>query len=315
MKTSQGSESLVSIGLPVYNGERSVGRVLDSLLRQDYENIELIISDNASTDKTEEICRSYAAKDPRVRYHRNETNLGQKHNFQYVIKASSGRYFMWAAHDDLWEPGFVSKLMEAFEASDDVLLSCCDYDVLYHQSGRFEPHGMPLPRLSWKQSVFENAVAMLTRPHSPFIYGIFKTEALKSISTIWRKAVFDFGDLVVLNVVTLSGKVNLTEEVLFHSGVKDAERPPVSFSRRRLFGFKFAYGRYYLETSKRIARCERITAKEKARLLLLLTNQVLNLMSGHESLPRILKKSIELEFHCSDFLANRVLSLPKGKIK
>jgi glycosyltransferase involved in cell wall biosynthesis len=75
----------VSIGLPVYNGERFLKEALDSLLAQIYTDFELIISDNASTDQIESICRTYAASDRRIRYYRNKENVGAAHNFNRVL--------------------------------------------------------------------------------------------------------------------------------------------------------------------------------------------------------------------------------------
>lgn len=102
---------LVSIGMPVYNGERYIRQALDSLLAQDYANFELIISDNVSTDGTQGICLEYAARDERIRYYRNETNLGALRNFNRVFELSSGKYFMWAAHDDVWNPAYVQEVL------------------------------------------------------------------------------------------------------------------------------------------------------------------------------------------------------------
>jgi glycosyltransferase involved in cell wall biosynthesis len=103
-----GSKPLVSIGMPVYNGEKYIRQALDSLLAQDYGHFELIISDNASTDGTAEICREYVAKDDRIRYCRNETNLGAVRNFNRVFELSSGKYFMWAATDNMLSSIFIS---------------------------------------------------------------------------------------------------------------------------------------------------------------------------------------------------------------
>jgi glycosyltransferase involved in cell wall biosynthesis len=91
-------EPLVSIGMPVYNGENFLRLALSSLLAQDYPHFELIISDNASDDGTEEICREYQAHDRRIRYLRHRENRGSPWNFAFVAR---GDYFMWAAHDDL----------------------------------------------------------------------------------------------------------------------------------------------------------------------------------------------------------------------
>ncbi|WNC85999.1 glycosyltransferase family 2 protein [Thermosynechococcus sp. QKsg1] len=110
----------VSIGMPVYNGAKFIREALDSLLAQTFTDFELIISDNASTDETEAICREYAAKDKRIRYVRQAQNLGAMANFKYVLDEARGEYFMWAAHDDLWESDY---LMNATSILKDISLS------------------------------------------------------------------------------------------------------------------------------------------------------------------------------------------------
>ena len=107
---------VVSIGMPVYNAERYLARAVDSLLKQDYADFELILSDNASTDGTWTLCREYAERDKRVRIYQNERNRGAVENFKRVCDAARGDYFMWAAADDYWLPGFVSALVKALEA-------------------------------------------------------------------------------------------------------------------------------------------------------------------------------------------------------
>jgi glycosyltransferase involved in cell wall biosynthesis len=104
---------LVSIGIPVYNGEKLLHQALDALLVQTYTNLEFVIVNNASTDRTEEICHQYAAKDPRIRYYRNETNIGVYANFRRVIELSRGAYFMWAAVDDLRAPTVIEDCVKA----------------------------------------------------------------------------------------------------------------------------------------------------------------------------------------------------------
>src|SRR5690242_5362454 len=94
----------VTIGLPVYNGADHLALALDSLLAQDYAAIEVIISDNASTDGTRALCEAYTRRDPRVRYTRNDTNIGPNANFLRVLELASCDHFMWAAHDDVWSP-------------------------------------------------------------------------------------------------------------------------------------------------------------------------------------------------------------------
>jgi len=123
------NEPKINIGLAVYNGENYVRQAIESLLFQTYANLELIISDNASTDKTSDICREYARQDKRVRYYRNDENKGAMWNFARVLDLSTAEYFMWAAHDDFWEPQYVQKCMDAFHRSPQIILagSWCDW--------------------------------------------------------------------------------------------------------------------------------------------------------------------------------------------
>lgn len=105
----------VSIGLPVYNGERYLAKSLDSILAQDFGDFELIISDNASTDATQDICETYIRRDRRITYSRLPENLGAARNYNRVVHMSSGELFKWAAHDDLICPAFLSRCVDAFK--------------------------------------------------------------------------------------------------------------------------------------------------------------------------------------------------------
>ena len=102
---------LVSIGMPVYNGAKFIEVALQSLLDQSYHSIELIISDNCSTDGTQGICERIAERDARVRYIRHAENRGAIENFNYVLAQAKGKYFMWAAYDDQWDKGWVEALV------------------------------------------------------------------------------------------------------------------------------------------------------------------------------------------------------------
>ncbi len=120
----------VSIGVPVYNGERYLPNALTRLLEQDFEDFELIISDNASTDKTAEICRTFAAKDPRIRYFRNDTNIGLAANHNRAFALSTGQFFKWAAHDDDFPRAMLARFVNVFEKSPpyvSVVYSHCEY--------------------------------------------------------------------------------------------------------------------------------------------------------------------------------------------
>jgi Glycosyl transferase family 2 len=112
----------VSIGLPVYNGEKYLAKTLDSILAQTFRVFELIISDNASTDATEAICRRYAAGDPRIRYLRNAENLGAARNYNRVFQLARGEYFKWSGHDDPPAPTFLARCVEVLDRDPEIVL-------------------------------------------------------------------------------------------------------------------------------------------------------------------------------------------------
>ena len=128
---------LVSIGMPVFNAEKYLGDALDSLLQQSFRDFELIISDNASTDRTRQICEKYAASDSRVTYFRLPENLGAIRNFNRVFELSRGKYFKWASHDDTCATTFLEQCVEVLENNPDV--TWC-----HSQSLHVDESGQPL---------------------------------------------------------------------------------------------------------------------------------------------------------------------------
>lgn len=113
---------IVTIGLPVYNSERYVETSLQSLLNQTHSNFVLIISDNASTDRTGEICMRYAAADPRIQYSRNEVNIGNPGNFNRIASMTTTKYLKWSTADDFWEPTFLERGLEVMERDPSIAL-------------------------------------------------------------------------------------------------------------------------------------------------------------------------------------------------
>lgn len=115
MMTRSARIPTVAIGLPVYNGAAFLRETLDAILAQDFTDFEVVIGDNASTDGTEAICREFAARDPRIVYHRHAANLGAAPNYNFVFEMSRAPLFKWAAHDDLLKPGFLSACVAGFD--------------------------------------------------------------------------------------------------------------------------------------------------------------------------------------------------------
>jgi len=169
----------VTIGLPVFNGERYLEEAIRSTLSQTQGDLELVISDNASSDRTAEICRDYALQDARVRYFRNRANLGAAPNYNIVFRHARGRFFKWLAHDDLITPSFVAKTTRVLEERPDAVL--CNSVVSYIDSkgaslGLYDTH---LNKADvWSPS--RRLALMTLRSHSCVdFFGMFRRSALE----------------------------------------------------------------------------------------------------------------------------------------
>ena len=131
----------VSIGLPVFNGENYLAEAVSSLLDQTFGDFEIVISDNASLDATEEIARSFAARDHRIRYYRNETNLGANPNYNRTFCLARGEYFRWHAHDDICDPKYLELCMQVIAEDPSTVL-------VHSKTEYIDRKGDPLVRLA-----------------------------------------------------------------------------------------------------------------------------------------------------------------------
>jgi len=180
----QASESaaevpLVSVGLPVYNGEAFLEDAIRSTLSQTLDNLELILCDNASTDRTPEICRDYATREPRVRYFRNPRNLGAAANYNLAYSHARGRYFKWLAHDDRMLPSFLAKTYRVLEERPDAVL--CNTVISYIDSSG-EHLGLYDSKLSGADSYLpsERFAWMVLRSHTCVdFFGLIRRRALR----------------------------------------------------------------------------------------------------------------------------------------
>lgn len=171
-----GSSPSVSIGLFVYNGERSISKVIAAFQAQSFGDFELIISDNASTDRTETICRAFAGQDPRIRYIRQPRNLGPTANFRFVLDQARGRYYMWAAADDLRSPDFLAENVAFLDAHPDCVASTCP-----NCFEGDETHPERIVRFSVAGTLAERYLAFLQhcwQSHGIF-YSLMRTEVIR----------------------------------------------------------------------------------------------------------------------------------------
>ena len=207
----------VSIGLPVFNGENYLAEALDSLLAQTYSDFELLISDNASTDGTQEICRTYAARDRRIRFFRNKINLGAAKNFNRTFELSSGEYFKWAAHDDLCAPEYLERCVEVLDRKPSV--SVCHTETIY-----IDENGEEYLYQNIKD--YDDCLDFrLSKPHKRFhdylfrsadrwnaVFGVIRASVLKKTPLIGS---YVLSDQVLLGELTLRGEMYRVPERLF----------------------------------------------------------------------------------------------------
>lgn len=126
----------VSIGMPVRNGGALFKEALEQVVAQTHTSLEIIISDNDSTDETAEVCRSFAARDSRIRYFRQPFLLRAEENFRFVFDQARSDYFMWAAHDDRHSLNYVERLLEALESDPRAVLAFSDV-AIFHEPSRW----------------------------------------------------------------------------------------------------------------------------------------------------------------------------------
>ncbi len=169
-------QRLLSIGLPVYNGESFLRETLDSILSQTYKNFELIISDNCSTDSTRDICEKYAGKDSRIRYIRQPHNIGALNNFLFVLNVASGYFFMWNAADDVITPmEYLQKLIGKMGNNYDYVFP--DIKILRHLENSTSVKETSMHMFSKCSTHLELCVASI-RNNAYQVYSVFKKSAL-----------------------------------------------------------------------------------------------------------------------------------------
>jgi hypothetical protein len=203
---------LVSIGLPVYNGDRYLRSALDSLVAQDYPDFEIIISDNASQDETEAICRDYAARNSRIRYYRAERNMGPVWNAVQVYQAARGEYFMLAAHDDLRHPQYLSRCVAELERNPRALFCCTGVNYI-DVDGHDLTDVIPISSLRPVGATPRERLRALAR--STFwldAYSLMRTPILQE--TTFGQEQWG-GDILVVSALCLRGEVAEVPERLF----------------------------------------------------------------------------------------------------
>jgi glycosyltransferase involved in cell wall biosynthesis len=268
------SKPLVSIGVPIYNAERHIRQALDSLLAQDYDNFELIISDNASTDRTQEICQAYAKRDKRIQYYRNQANMGIGWNFNRVLELSSGEYFIWAAGDDYRDPRYIDSCLRAFGTSGDIVLVHSRIEAIDHETDEYilTDNGFSTIGLS-RVEKFKHIARQNSRACC-LIYGIFKSKALRKVMPFKKMLSFD---ALLLAELSLHGEFVTSPETLMFERLGGADpyrikrfcNDPSNISNP--FFRRYPFLGYFIHTQKIIFGTNRFNLMEKIRIAVYLT--------------------------------------------
>lgn len=207
-------QPLVSVAVPVYNGERYLRATLDSILKQTWRNLELIICDNCSTDGTEEICRAYAKADPRVRYFRADSNLGPARNFNRAVPLARGRYFKWNAADDLCAPTFIEECVALLESDSSLVLAyprTIQIDAQGNEVGRVAYQPQYDGKRAWRR--LAKLLFVDHRRHGAHeLYGVIRLDWLNKTSLCGAHV---RADSVLLAKLALLGGFGQVEQFLF----------------------------------------------------------------------------------------------------
>jgi glycosyltransferase involved in cell wall biosynthesis len=209
----------ITIGLAVFNGEKTIAAALDSILAQKFTSWQLLISDNCSTDETEAVCARYAATDRRIHYARRAQNEGIAENYRRLLADADTPYFMWAAADDLWAPGFLRTHHQFLEAHPDYVLS--QSHVLFWREGI--PSRMALGTYPLRGGPKANGARFFARPadNSRF-YGLIRTKPLQQV---FPERIFYGFDWLISGGTLKFGKHNETDQIMM---VRD-ETPAVGY--------------------------------------------------------------------------------------
>ena len=201
---------LISIGMPVYNEERYIEASVNSILAQRYDPIELIISDNASTDNTGQICLDLAKRDKRIKYVRNPANFGAIANFCKVFDYAKGEYFMFAGGHDLWSPNVVTRCLETLQDNPATVLAFPSTAWIDDEN---RPVAKDTPYYDTRGfDVVSRHLYVLWGPMNP-VYGLIRTDALKKTRLHLQMI---GGDLIILTELSFMGSFACVQDAVWY---------------------------------------------------------------------------------------------------
>jgi glycosyltransferase involved in cell wall biosynthesis len=204
---------ILTVGMPVYNAARFLAKSLDSILRQTFADFQLLVSDNSSTDDTEAICREYASRDQRIRYFRNEKNMGAGWNFRRVYSMATGKYYKQAAHDDFCEPAFFEACIDALERDPGLTVAHPKTCVVDANGEFIEDYECPM-RTDDDDPIVRFADLLLVGHRCYQIFGIHRMSSLQRLRPLGS---FAHADRILLAQLGMAGRFFEVPERLFIS--------------------------------------------------------------------------------------------------
>ena len=264
----------VSIGMPVYNSEKMIRRALDSLLAQDFVDFELIVSDNCSTDSTPAICAEYAARDARVRYHRNNRNYGQLRNFDIAASFATGKYFMGAADDDYWAPTFISRLVRELEEWTEAGLVMCAIHRIRPDGDEVDVIRFAGENDPWTLGRRGTAKALAAGYANKlyfhlYLYAMYRTDLMLR-ATPYSALSVPHPDRVFMCQFALATRWRFVDEVLYVRTVHyqaAPERLPEEEINRMIVGDRWGYSKTTISSIPFIIRSRLVPLKYKLAVL------------------------------------------------
>jgi glycosyltransferase involved in cell wall biosynthesis len=200
----------LTLGLPTYNGERFLAQSLDALLAQTFTDFELIISDNASTDRTAEIARQYEAKDRRVRYIHHPENRGSTFNHNFVVTQARGEFFKWVSDDDLYAPDLLQRCMDALDTHPQIVLAHA-WTAFIDQTGQITI-AIDYPLTTNVADPVERFRSLLYTHGGDDFYGIIRMSVLREIKPFGS---FHWADRTIVAELALQGPFYNVPEFLY----------------------------------------------------------------------------------------------------
>jgi glycosyltransferase involved in cell wall biosynthesis len=224
------SPPLVTIGCAVYNGEATLRRALAAVVGQDYSNLEILLTDDCSTDGSRQIYEEFASTDPRIKIHRNPKNVGITETFNRLIREATGKYFMLADQDDIRDTSFVRKAVAALEADEDAVL-CHSHTGVFMGDPNDVKYLITLHGVDGVSSRVLRYYNFLKYFADTAVYGLFRSEVLKS-TTLFRR---DLGSAnALLFESLLRGKfIQIPEVLYFYSARGVKNRPDIDAEYER----------------------------------------------------------------------------------